>query len=119
MRRFAGKAPRLDRYKSDRYKKVSVMPRVGLRESLGPVVCGAPLALTAVFAFRRIDDFDTWWHLATGRWIVEHRMIPATDVLSHTVRGHPWINLEWAYEVVIYLLYSAGGPVLLSLAAAF
>jgi hypothetical protein len=76
------------------------------------------VGLAAVFAFRRLDDFDTWWHLATGRWIVLHRMVPATDVLSHTVRGHPWINLEWAYEVVIYLLHSAGGPVLLSVAAA-
>jgi hypothetical protein len=76
------------------------------------------VGLAGVFAFRRIDDFDTWWHLATGRFIVAHRAVPAADVLSHTVRGTPWINLEWAYEVVIYLLHSAGGPALLSVVAA-
>jgi hypothetical protein len=89
-----------------------------MREILGKMARIATVALAAVFAFRQIDDFDTWWHLAAGRWIFEHQVIPATDTLSHTVRGHPWINLEWAYEVVIYLLHSAGGPFLLALAAA-
>ncbi len=86
--------------------------------SVGQIAPVATLALAAVFAFRRLDDFDTWWHLAAGRWIVEHLAIPGTDVLSHTVRDHTWINLEWAYEVVLYLLHAAGGPVLLCLAAA-
>jgi len=89
-----------------------------MREILGKLAKIATAALAAVFAFRRLDDFDTWWHLASGRWIVRHGAVPATDTLSHTVRDHPWINLEWAYEVVIYFLYSTGGPFLLSLAAA-
>jgi hypothetical protein len=76
------------------------------------------VGLAGVFAFRRIDDFDTWWHLATGRFIVAHRAVPAVDVLSHTVRDTPWINLEWAYELVLYLIHSVGGPALLSVAAA-
>jgi hypothetical protein len=88
--------------------------RVGV-ERFAPI---ATLSVAFLLAFRRIDDFDSWWHLATGRWIVAHGTIPATDVLSHTVRGHPWINLEWAYEVALYLLYAAGGPLLLCLAAA-
>ena len=90
-----------------------------MRESLGKLARMAPVALAAVFAFRRLDDFDTWWHLAAGRWIAGHGAVPAVDTLSHTVRGHRWINLEWAYEVGIYLLHSAGGPALLSVAAAF
>jgi len=57
--------------------------------------------------------------LAAGRWIAGHGTVPATDTLSHTVRGHRWIDLEWLYEVVIDLLHSMGGPVLLSVAAAF
>ena len=90
-----------------------------MRQVLGKLARIATVALAAVFALRRLDDFDTWWHLAAGRWIAGHGAVPATDTLSHTVRGHPWINLEWAYEVVIYLLHSVGGPVLLSVAAAF
>ncbi len=93
-------------------------PATRLRIGVDTIATAAALSLAFVFAFRRIDDFDTWWHLATGRWIVGHGTVPAGDVLSHTVRGHPWINLEWGYEVVLYLLHAAGGPALLCLAAA-
>jgi hypothetical protein len=93
-------------------------PLLRLGAWVGSIAPPATLALAAVFAFRRLDDFDTWWHLAAGRWIVEHRAIPRFDVLSHTVRDHPWVNLEWAYEVILYLLHVAGGPVLLCAAAA-
>jgi hypothetical protein len=81
----------------------------------------AVTALTVVFALRRLDDFDTWWHLASGRWIVEHTSVPHTDVFSHTVPTHVWINLQWLYDVLQYALYRLGGADLLvvSSAAAF
>jgi len=48
------------------------------------------------------------WHLATGRWVVQHREIPRTDVLSFTSAG-----TEWTYPpfggVGFYLIYSAVG----------
>jgi len=75
-------------------------------------------SLAAVFAFRRLDDFDTWWHLAAGRFIALHKTIPAKDVLSHTVRDHPWINLQWGFDLAIYALDALLGPVSLSIAAA-
>jgi hypothetical protein len=71
-----------------------------------------------LFGLRKLDDFDTWWHLAAGRWIAAHHSIPATDTLSHTVRDHAWINLQWGFDLLLYWLHSAGGPVLLSIAAA-
>ncbi len=71
------------------------------------------LAVTAVLAFRRIGDFDTWWHLASGRWIIEHGTIPDHDTLSFTVPDHPWINLQWLFDVAIYALYRIGGARLL------
>jgi hypothetical protein len=77
------------------------------------------VALTAfVFGFHKLDDFDTWWHLATGRWIVTHTAIPRTDVLSHTVPDHAWINLQWGFDVGLFLLHRVGGPALLCLAGA-
>jgi hypothetical protein len=82
----------------------------------------AASAIVALFAFvvglRKLDDFDTWWHLAAGRWIAAHHAIPSTDTLSHTVRDHAWINLQWAFDLVLYFLHSIGGPALLSVAAA-
>jgi len=66
---------------------------------------------------RRLDDFDTWWHLAAGRWIVQHGAVPHTDTLSYTVPTHPWINLQWLYDVALFLLYRVGGADLLVVAA--
>jgi len=77
------------------------------------------VALTAfALAFHKLDDFDTWWHLAAGRWIATHHAIPATDTLSHTVPDHPWINLQWGFDLVLYLLHARGGPVLLCVVGA-
>lgn len=67
------------------------------------------LVVVAVFAIRRLDDFDTWWHLASGRWIVQHHAIPHTDVLSFTVPQNEWINLQWLYDVLLYGMWSLGG----------
>ena len=74
--------------------------------------------LAFVFGFHKLDDFDTWWHLAAGRWIATHQTIPATDTLSHTVRDHAWVNLQWGFDVGLYVLHRLGGVTLLNLAGA-
>lgn len=76
------------------------------------------LAVSAALALRRLGDYDTWWHLASGRWIVAHRAIPGYDTLSYTVPDHRWINLQWLYDVVLYGLFSVGGADLLVISAA-
>lgn len=35
-----------------------------------------------------ISDGDCFWHLATGRWIAEHKTLPTSDFLSFTVSDH-------------------------------
>ena len=76
------------------------------------------VALVASLALRRLDNSDTWWHLASGRWIVTHGSVPSHDPLSWTVRDHAWTNVQWLFDVLIYGLYRLGGPSLLVLAAA-
>jgi hypothetical protein len=75
-------------------------------------------ALAVVLALRRLDNTDTWTILAAGRWIVEHGTIPATDTLSYTATDRPWINVQWLFYAVLYLLHQAGGPTLLVLSSA-
>jgi hypothetical protein len=76
------------------------------------------VALAAAFALRRLDNTDTWWHLAGGRWIVTHGSVPSNDTLSWTVRDHPWTNVQWLFDVLIYGLYRLGGASLLVTSAA-
>lgn len=77
----------------------------------------ALLALVIVYAvlcgFRTITDADTGWQLASGRYILQHREIPAGDVFSYTARGQQWIYPAGA-EVLLYLAYLAGGFAALS-----
>lgn len=64
------------------------------------------LALVAVAPIR---SYDFFWHLATGRWIVEHRALPATDPFAVASDRTPWINGEWLFEVVLYFLHQLFG----------
>ncbi len=56
-----------------------------------------------------LDDPDTYWHIATGRWILENGSIPATDPFSHSMRGARWHAHEWASAIFLAVSYQAGG----------
>ena len=68
---------------------------------------------------REIADPDFWWHLATGRYMVETRSIPRHDVFSYTATTHKWITHEWLTQVGMIALYNLGGlPALLLVTSA-
>lgn len=54
------------------------------------------------------DDPDMWWHLRTGEMILQGG-IPRVDTFSFTLQGSPWITHEWLSQVVLWLVYAAGG----------
>lgn len=65
----------------------------------------------------RVDDFDTWWHLATGRLIVETHAVPHEDPFSFTAAGAPWINRQWLFDLGAYAAWRLGGATALILGA--
>lgn len=68
----------------------------------------------ALFAgLRTVGDMDLGWQMATGRWIIQHRAIPHTDVLSYTGAGQQWIYPVLS-QILFYLLHLLGGYSLLS-----
>jgi len=76
----------------------------------------ATVAASALYAsFNSVTDGDIWWHLAVGRYIVEHRTIPSQDVFSYTANGAAWQNHEWLSQVVLYGVFAAGGDRALAL----
>jgi tetratricopeptide (TPR) repeat protein len=73
-------------------------------------------ALALIYAFLagfHTTDFDTGWHLATGRYVIQHHAFPSTDQFSYTARGAEWIYPPFA-GVIFYLLYSIAGWDILS-----
>lgn len=63
---------------------------------------------------RPLWDIDTWWHLSTGRYIVEHRQLLETDPFTFTYNQEQsyrtvLLNGYWLGQVILYLAYSAFG----------
>lgn len=72
----------------------------------------AALALLSVLGNVRIDvlaDPDTYWHLATGRWILEHGAVPTMDFFSHSMPGAPWMAHDWLSELIFISVYQMAG----------
>ena len=59
----------------------------------------------AGFAPQIFHDGDTWWHLAAGGWMLDHRAVLTRDVFSFTFMGKPWDAQEWLSEVVMALAF--------------
>ena len=82
------------------------------------------LALTGALAAgsitRGIFDPDYFWHVATGRMILDVRHIPTRDPFSFTWFGEPWVQDQWLAQVLIVIVQEQLGlVVLLILFAAF
>ena len=59
----------------------------------------------------RLDE-DTWWHLAVGKYVVDHRAVPTEDPFSRIGQEEhvPWVAYSWLHEVGLYGAYRLGGP---------
>jgi hypothetical protein len=63
-------------------------------------------------------DTDFWWHLKTGEWILAGNGIPYVDLYTFRDSDKPWIDLHWGFQVLITVLYHAGGIPLVTLTKA-
>jgi hypothetical protein len=64
------------------------------------------------------NDPDMWWHLASGRWMVEHRDALRVDVFSSTQTGSPYALGETLGEILLYLPFAASSWLGLAVARA-
>ena len=79
-----------------------------LRRCLQLLLIVVAVAYAALACLRTVGDFDTGWHLATGRYLLQHHAIPATDVLSYTSPGAPWLYPPFA-GALLYAIFHAFG----------
>lgn len=52
-------------------------------------------------SFAVVFNGDLWFHLAAGRWIVEHGAAPVVDGWSYTAAGRPWLDHEWLAQAIL------------------
>jgi hypothetical protein len=56
-------------------------------------------------------DEDTWWHLAVGKYVIEHGAVPTEDPFSRIGQEEhiPWVAYSWLHEIALYEAYQVGG----------
>jgi hypothetical protein len=67
-----------------------------------------------------LNDSDTYWQIAAGKWILDHNAMPRVDIYSFTKAGEPWISTSWLAQVLYagtYELAGWAGPVILAAAS--
>lgn len=71
----------------------------------------AAFSLFIIFftTFKISGDDDVFWHLATGKYVVETGHVPSTDVFGYVTQGQEWMPFEWGWDVVTYNIYKAFG----------
>jgi tetratricopeptide (TPR) repeat protein len=52
------------------------------------------------FGYTMMRGSDLWFHLAIGRWIIEHKSLPLADLWSFTRNGKPWLQHEWLTDLL-------------------
>jgi tetratricopeptide (TPR) repeat protein len=83
-----------------------------------PVLLGFLAFLTvAVFYAQPNKDGDLWWQMVYGRWVLENPgFIPDHSIFTWTPALKDSVYCAWIGQVVLYLLYRAGGlPLLFAL----
>jgi len=67
------------------------------------------LALTAaVSCLTSVYNFDVFWHLAGGEWMLENHRVLETDPFS--VDPLPrWANVHWLFQVIVAAVHGVGG----------
>ncbi len=66
-------------------------------------------AMAFALAVTRVEDPDTWTHLALGRLMVESRALPSHELLAFPSVALPYHDTEWLFDVVLYLAFHSAG----------
>ncbi|NBX93258.1 MAG: hypothetical protein EB078_06935 [Proteobacteria bacterium] len=81
--------------------------------SLWETLCvGLLILLVVALNHTKIDENDTWWHLALGRWMVQNHAIYRTEIFSQMGLSKPFLAHEWLSEVLFYFFSSPTGKLL-------
>lgn len=54
-------------------------------------------------------DTDLWYHLNTGRYIIEHGTIPKDSYFSFITPPREWVDYFWLFQVLVYKIYTFSG----------
>lgn len=56
-----------------------------------------------------VRNYDYFWHLASGRWMIENGRLPERDPFALASDPQRWINYYWLFHVGLHLAYQVLG----------
>ncbi len=65
-------------------------------------------AVSAAFLFP-VHSQDIWWHLDSGRWMLQHHQYLGHETRTFSLNGAPWHNFSWLFQIVVAQLYQWSG----------
>ena len=77
--------------------------------SAGWLASGAVIGLMFAIGIYKIPPVDVPWHLATGRWAIEHGHFPVTNTFSWTWPDHPLHQQYPLFQIPLALLVGSLG----------
>ncbi len=73
------------------------------------MLLAALLLFVAGLCLQPMTESDLFFRIRVGGEILAKRALPGTNLFSFTAPEHPDLDLSWAFEVAVALLYRAGG----------
>ena len=67
------------------------------------------LTFALLMAVEKVYNYDIWWHLKTGQWILETGKIPATDPFTFTTPDAAWAPHYWLSDVLFAAVLRISG----------
>lgn len=84
-----------------------------LRRALAALPALLVLALCAAAFVGPLSDVDVWWHLAAGRWIVEHGALPASDPFgvwdADSACARSVLQSQWLGQAALFSAHALAG----------
>jgi hypothetical protein len=80
------------------------------RLSFAQLLVFAVVVLPAVVALRAsMPTIDLAYQIRAGDIMLDTHHLLRTDLFTFTEFGHPWLNQQWGAQILLALLYRAGG----------
>ncbi len=76
-------------------------------------IIAALVGLAGVVACNKVRNFDTFWHLKSGQWmlknlrVLDHDPFTATD--SPDQKPGKWVNVHWGFQAIVAVVHHIGG----------
>lgn len=85
------------------------MPSIGRSRTIDFALKIAFFLAIFIMATIKIGDYDIWYHLRAGQFILSTGQINHLDPFSFTAADRPWSVQSWLAGVILYVVYSGGG----------